>query len=125
MQSYIELLQILPDDLIEYIYSFLHKSYIQEHKVKSLPLIKSIPFTFIKRKLMNGICTVDNDSEHIISIFNKCKCCSSHQIDRPKYFGDFDWLLTENVQEPNMNPKLCSCPCRHYSRRLCVALIYN
>ena len=119
----------LPEDLIIYIvtYNFDWAAKIIQHqskicfkqKIKTLtslmvsslitfrPMIKITKISiFYKNKVL-----IASD---IIKILALCKCCTRHQIDKPKTLIKWNETIFHGTQYCD-----CLCSCRHISRFIC------
>lgn len=48
-----------------------------------------------------------------------CKCCFTHQIDKPRELVKMTGNLYNIKLSANQQEKTCKCDCRHLSRMLC------
>ena len=123
------LLNKLPDDVLDYIWSMnydwaaniLQKKTRSFIKTKIKEISSMIDFACFECKLgpsvkeynifyRNRIIKRDD----ILKTFTACKCCSRHQINKPKTLTKWvDITIPETQYTP------CSCLCRHLSRWIC------
>jgi hypothetical protein len=77
-----------------------------------------------------------NESKSLFKYFNKCKCCSRHQVNKPitlAYFpqlpqslrsyqdSQIEMLYNNNTDDyDEINNSLCKCKCRHFTRYMCL-----
>ena len=120
-------LDILPNDLIDYIWSLnytwasniIKKYFHKSLKIKVLEISKMLNFVFHDCKfplaMENYGLYYGNKilkKKDVLSTFNACKCCKRHQINKPD--GSLVWEETEFNWTNH-----CDCKCRHLSRFLC------
>ena len=124
------LLNKLPDEILDYIWSMNHKwaaNILQKNvrvfiKTKVCEIKNMIDFAcwpcdlggemknynlFYRNKVLK--------STDVLNTFAACKCCTRHQINKPKVLEKWQEIeVTRYTQEIG-----CPCACRHLSRWLC------
>lgn len=88
---------------------------------------KKIHQQFIERKNINlsySDLLLENftpqQAQQDVITLSHCKCCSRHQINKPKSLTDrFQYPINEKDVNFYDNPDICKCTCRHVSRALC------
>lgn len=125
------LFNILPIELVEIIEEM---AYGAHHREKFTPMMNEIRLKAAQKRIeyLNNneyyvgcpynsfiqlISEKIDDPEHLVQVFNTCKCCARHQINRPKNINDnnFDFNISYNYSK-------CICECRHNSRMICCSV---
>ena len=121
----------LPDEIIEFIWSFnylwaikiIKKNYSKYIKYKIYEFQKIINSARFHSKLIEGSYNIfyankilNNDD--IIKILNLCKCCERHRNKKPKKFEKYKETEFSNANILQINSR-CSCNCRHLCRFIC------
>ena len=61
-----------------------------------------------------------NQAAKYVANLSHCKCCSRHQINKPKSLTDrFQYPMNEKDENFYFDANICKCTCRHISRALC------
>ena len=121
----------LPDEVIEFIWSFnyiwaikiIKKNYSKYIKYKISELQNIINSARFHSKLIEGSYNIlyankilNNDN--IIKILNLCICCERHKKNKPKKFEKYKETEFSNSNILEINSR-CSCNCRHLCRFIC------
>ena len=121
---------ILPNEIIEYIWSFnylwaakiIKKNYSNMIKHKINEVIKLMSSARLWSHLLEGSYCINYKSQilnnnEIIKLFNLCNCCKKHKLNKPSKYQK--WIETDfNILNKDSTCK-CKCKCRHLSRFIC------
>lgn len=126
------LLNILPIELVEIIEEI---TYGTEHREKFTPMMDELRLKAVQKRMeylntneyylgcpytsfTHLISEEIDDKDHLVQVFNTCKCCERHQINRPKNINDNHIFQFNNAYHYSH----CNCDCRHYTRMICCSV---
>tara|TARA_B110000305_G_scaffold161137_1_gene178297 strand:- start:8136 stop:8582 length:447 start_codon:yes stop_codon:yes gene_type:complete len=92
-----ETLNIIIKEAYIYTYKYIYRSFYLEHIIGRDECIR------------------------MFSVFEQCKCCEKHQINKPNMKDLLNGYLPPYSTSYSYN-KICDCPCRHICRTICREL---
>tara|TARA_Y100000389_G_scaffold192483_1_gene219981 strand:- start:4685 stop:5119 length:435 start_codon:yes stop_codon:yes gene_type:complete len=120
----------LPNEIIEYIWSFnylwavkiIRKYYLIIIKYKIHEVINLMDYARWDSRLAHGSYCINYKNQilknnDIVKLFNLCNCCIRHKINRPSKYKRSTTIEYNGFRFHKNH--CCECKCRHLSRFIC------